>query len=407
MLALVLTLFALVILPQTKLELESAPFLVCAAITLVFAASSKIRQVRSKAAVFIGGFLLMCVAHVAFVFAGVVTTDEYVRGLIPFLFLGFFYVTTRLTSLQNFHTLYLGLIAVALIYSLENVILLPKILSGEIWRSTYVNSNHNIPLPVVGFHFCVALAMSRQIQFKYKLTLLALAGLMLLSSFLTGTRSLIISTLFPLIILPFTQAGSVKKWLRYGVALTLLATVFLFVPIEPILRGARIGGTQEGSIDTRMQENGVAWDFITGSPIIGKGLGFRFSTTGLYYQATRVGYVHNSLLYLLMDFGVFGLLYFIAPLCAVLSLKQVRAGPHRDHAIGVFMALMALSMDSLGFAMVRLMHFNIVFSILIGMLEVLKREYATGNWRICRYRLVPAGGVRAGFLRGTPAPTAG
>lgn len=408
MLALVLTLFAMVILPQTRLELESAPFLVCAAIALVFAASSRIRQVRSKAALVIGGFLFLCLAHVAFVFAGVVTTDEYVRGLIPFLFLGFFYITTRLTSLQNFRMLYLGLIAVALVYSLENVILLPKILSGEIWRSTYVNSNHNIPLPVVGFHFCVALSMSRQVQFKFKLALLALAGVMLLSSFLTGTRSLILSTLFPLIILPFTQAGSLKKWIRYGVALTLLATVFLFVPIEPLLRGARIGGTQEGSIDTRMQENRVAWDFITESPIIGNGLGFRFSTTGLYYQATRVGYVHNSLLYLLMDFGVFGLLYFIAPLCAVQSLKQVRAGPHRDHAVGVFMALMAVSMDSLGFAMARLMHFNIVFSILIGMLEVLKREYATGNWRICCYRLVPANPSRGiPFVRGTPTPTAG
>jgi O-antigen ligase len=387
MLALLLTLLAMVVLPQTKLEIESVPFLVCAAIAVAFAAASRIRQVHSKAGLVIIAFLATLFFHVGFVFTDTVTVAEYVRGLIPFLFLGFFFVTIRLANLQNFHRLYFGLIAVGLIYALENVILLPKVLSGEIWRSTYVNSNHNIPLPLVGFHFCVALALSRRLRFGMRTGLMFLAALMLLSSFLTGTRSLIISSLFPLIILPFTEASSLKKWARYGVALALLATIFLFVPIEPILRGARIGGTQEGSIDTRMQENTVALSLITDSPLIGNGLGFRFATTGLYYQATKVGYVHNSLLYLLMDFGIFGLLYFAAPVCAVLSLRLVRSGPHREHATGIVMALLALSMDSLGFAMVRLMHFNLVFAVLIGMLEVLKRDYAFA-WRTARFRMV-------------------
>ncbi len=403
MLALLLTLLAMVILPQTKLEVESTPFIVCAAIALAFAVSSRVRQSGSKAGLMVMLFLILCVIHLLFVFTEKVTTAEYVRGLIPFLFLGFYFVTIRLTSLQNFHKLYFGLIAVALVYAFENLILLPKVLSGEIWRSTYENENHNIPLPLVGFHFCVAFAMSKQVKFKYKLALMFLASLMLLSSFLTGTRSLILSTLFPLIVLPFTEAGSLKKWVRYGIVVALLAMTFLFVPIEPLLRGARIGGSQEGSIDTRMQENDVALGFITGSPIVGNGLGFRFATTGLYYQATKVGYVHNSLLYLLMDFGIFGLLYFAAPLCAVLSLKQVRAGPHREHATGLIMALMALAMDSLGFAMVRLMHFNIVFAILIGMLEVLKRDYAF-SWRVYRFRVHPA--IARGLGRRT-APAAG
>jgi hypothetical protein len=337
-----------------------------------------------------------------------VTVAEYVRGLIPFLFLGFYFITVRLATIQNFHRLYFGLIGVALVYALENVALLPKVVSGEIWRSTYVNSNHNIPLPLIGFHFCAALALSKRLLFSFRVGLMFVASLMLLSSFLTGTRSLIISTLFPLIILPFTEAGSLRKWARYGVAVALLATTFLFVPIEPFLRGARIGGSQEGSIDTRMQENNVALDLIVDSPIIGNGLGFRFATTGLYYQATKVGYVHNSLLYLLMDFGMFGLLYFIAPLLAVLSLRQVRAGPHREHATGIIMALLALSMDSLGFAMARLMHFNLVFAVLIGMLEVLKRDYAFA-WRTSRFvRVFPAAvgnRFRPAYPRGTVPAT--
>jgi hypothetical protein len=390
MLALILTLFSLVVLPQTKLEVESIPFLVLAGLACIFAANTRIRQVSSKAGLCVILFFSLCIAHVTFVLAEVVTTAEYVRGLVPFLFLGFFFITTRLTSIRNIDKLFYGIIAASLVFALENVILLPKVLSGEIWRSTYVNSNHNIPLPVVGFQFCVALALGRRSSSQAKVILLALASFMLLSSFLTGTRSLIIASLLPVAILPLIEAPSLKKWTRYGIVLALLGVTFLFVPIEPLLRSARIGYSQTGSIDTRMQENDIAFGLIAKSPIIGNGLGFRFDTTGLYYAATRVGYVHNSLLYLLMDFGIFGLLYLAAPFYAVRSLKQVREGPHRDMATGLVLATMALVIDSLGFAVVRLIHYNVIFAIAIGMLEALKRDYALAAIRTQRFRFFTA-----------------
>jgi O-Antigen ligase len=388
MIALILVLFSLVVLPQTKLEIESAPFLALSALTGVFAANTRIRQTTSKAGLCIIFFFCMCMTHVGFVFAETVTTAEYVRGLAPFLFLGFYFVTTRLASVKNIHLLYLGIIGSALIFSMENLILLPQVLSGEIWRSTYVNGNHNIPMPLAGFHFCVALAIGKSTKVRHKAILLFLAALMLLSSFLTGTRSLIIASLLPLFILPLIEAPSLKRWTRYSLALALLCVTFVFVPIEPLLRGARIGGSQVGSIDTRVQENDIAFNLIERAPIIGNGLGFRFDTNGLYYAANRVGYVHNSLLYLLMDFGIFGLLYLAAPLYAVRALKQVREGPHRDYATGLVLTLMALVLDSLGFAIVRLIHFNVIFAIVIGMLEVLKRDYAALGFRVPAYRYI-------------------
>lgn len=390
MTALILTLFSLVVLPQTKLQVESIPFLVLAGLACIFAANTRIRQTSCKAGLCIIFFFCICLAHIAFVFAEIVTTAEYVRGLVPFLFLGFFFITTRLTSLKNIEKLYYGLIAAGLAFAMENVILLPRVLSGDIWRSTYVNSNHNIPLPVVGFQFCVALALSKRISTHSKLLLMFLASLMLLSSFLTGTRSLIIASLLPVAVLPLIEAPSLKKWARYGLVVALLGITFLFVPIEPLLRSARIGYSQTGSIDTRMQENDIALALIAKSPIIGNGLGFRFDTTGLYYAVTRVGYVHNSLLYLLMDFGIFGLLYLAAPLYAVRSLKLVREGPQRDIATGLVLATMAMVIDSLGFAVVRLIHYNVVFAMLIGMLEALKRDYGFAANRSPRYRIFAA-----------------
>ncbi len=387
MLALILTLFSLVVLPQTKLEVESIPFLVLAGLACVFAANTRIRQMSSKAGLCIVAFFTLCLIHVVFIFAEVMTTAEYVRGLIPFLFLGFFFITTRLTSSKNFKHLYYAMIAAGLVFAMENVVLLPRVLSGEIWRSTYVNTNHGIPLPLIGFHFCIALALSKGTRVQAKIILLAAASLMLLSSFLTGTRSLIIASLLPLFLLPLVEAPSFKKLARYGVVIALLGIMFLFVPIELLLRSARIGYSQIGSIDTRIQENNIALDLIAKSPIIGNGLGFRFDTNGLYYAVNRVGYVHNSLLYLIMDFGIFGLLYLGAPLYAVRSLKQVREGPHRDYSLGLVLALLGLALDSLGFAIVRLIHFNVVFAIIIGMLEVLKRDHALAAICAPRFRI--------------------
>jgi hypothetical protein len=383
MVALILTLFTLVVLPQTKLEVESIPFLVLAALSCIFAGNTRIRQTSNKAGSCIIAFFILCIAHVVFIFAEVMTTAEYVRGLIPFLFLGFFFITTRLTSLKNFKQLYYGIIAVGLVFAMENIVLLPRVMSGEIWRSTYMNVNHGIPLPLIAFHFCIALALGKAVRTQSKVILLGLASLMLLSSFLTGTRSLIIASILPLLLLPAIEAPSLKKLARYGIAIGLLSSIFLFVPVETLLRSARIGYSQTGSIDTRMQENEVALNLIAKSPIIGNGLGFRFDTNGLYYAVNRVGYVHNSLLYLIMDFGIFGLLYLAAPVYAVRSLKQVREGPHRDFSTGIVLALMGLGLDCLGFAIVRLIHFNVVFA----MLEVLKRDYAFAAIRAPRFRV--------------------
>jgi O-antigen ligase len=397
--ALILTLISLIILPQTKLEWESGVFLLCAGIAILFAAGSRIRQTTSKPGLAILAFWIVCVAHVGFVFTESITTTEYIRGLVPFVFLVFFFVVLRLTSLRNFQTLYHGIIAVGLLYAMENIILLPKVLTGEVWRTTFQNTNHNIPLPVVGFHLSIALVAGKQARIRVKLLLLAAAALMLLSSFLTGTRSLIIASLVPLVVLPFAEArASLSKWARYAIAVGLLGLIFVFVPTEIFLKGARIGASQAGSIDTRMQENQVSWKFFTDSPIIGNGLGFRFDTTGLYYQATRVGYVHNSYLYLLMDFGIFGLLYILPPLLAMRSLRGVRAGPHRDVATGLAMAVFGLLTLSFGFAMVRLMHFNVIFAVLIGMLEVLKREYGfSAAWQAARYRVFAVTRVQPGM----------
>jgi hypothetical protein len=399
MVALILTLFSLVVLPQTRLDLESAPFLICAAVTILFAAGSKIRQTPTKPGLAIAAFWIVCFLHLGFVLNESVTTTEYVRGLVPFLLLVFFFVVIRLASIRNFHTLYYAIVGVGLVYAMENIILLPKVLTGEVWRTTFQNPNHNIPLPVIAFLLCMALAAGRQTPTRNKILLLSAASLLLLSSFLTGTRSLIIASLLPLAILPFAEArGSLSKWARYVVVVGLLGLIFAFVPSDIFLKGARIGASQAGSIDTRMQENQVSWKFFVDSPVIGNGLGFRFDTNGLYYQATRVGYVHNSYLYLLMDFGVFGLLYVLPPLLAMRSLQAVRAGPHRDFATGLVMALFGLLTLSFGFAMVRLMHFNLIFAVLIGMLEVLKRDYALAAFgQAARYRVFVVTPVQSGM----------
>lgn len=374
MLALVLTLFSLLILPLNRFEEASIPFVVLGSLTVGFALFANTPDKPSLTGRCIYAFYLVCILHVGWILAGIVTTEEYLRGLVPFAFLSFFFFTTRLATLRNFHSLYVGIIAVGLAFATQNVVLLPKVISGEVWRSTFANPNHSIPLPVIGFHLCIGLALRRNIKAWHRAGWMLCAAYMLLSSLLTGTRSLIIASLVPVVLLPFFQGLSFRQMFRYCSAIAVLGVLAFVLPKEALFKGARIGYTQAGSIDTRMQENEVAIDHIERSPVIGNGLGFRFDTSGLYYQKTRVGYVHNSYLYVLMDFGLFGFLYLAAPLFAVWRASPETLGTFRYHAIGLILAIGGLMIFSLGFAMARLIQFNLILGVLMAMIEVLKRE---------------------------------
>lgn len=395
MIALILTLFSLIILPLTKLDALSIPFIGLGTIACGFAIFSKIRQKPTKTGRCILAFLVVCLLHVGWILSGNVTTEEYIRGLIPFLFLGFFYVTTRLLNIRNFDLLYGSVIVVSLAFATQNVILLPKVISGEVWRSTFANPNHSIPLPVVGFHLCVGLAIRKHMTSWKRTGLMLCAAYMLLSSLLTGTRSLIIASLLPLVFLPFIHGWSLRQLARYSSALAVLGMIAFVLPKETFFKGARIGYTQAGSIDTRMQENEVALQHIEHSPVIGNGLGFRFDTSGLYYQTTRVGYVHNSYLYLLMDFGLFGLLYVAAPIFALLGVSPLALGQHRSHHAGLLLAVSGLLIFAIGFAMARLIHFNLILGVLLAMIEVLKRD---------RTQLAPNAARGPVFMLALPAP---
>jgi hypothetical protein len=374
MTALILTLFSLILLPLNSFEAASIPFVVLGSISAGFALFSNVHPCTTKTARCILAFLFVCIVHVGWVVAGSVSTEEYLRGLAPFAFLAFYFVAARLITPKNFRTLYSSLIALGLAFATQNVVLLPKVISGEVWRSTFVNPNHSIPLPVVGFHLCVSLALRKQANSWHRIALMLCAAYMLLSSLLTGTRSLIVASLLPLFLLPLFQGVSFRQLFRYCSALAVLGVIALVLPKETLFKGARIGYTQAGSIDTRMQENEVALDHIERSPLIGNGLGFRFDTSGLYYQKTRVGYVHNSYLYILMDFGLFGLLYIAAPFFAIWRLNPATLGPYRQHAVGLILAVCGLMLFSLGFAMARLIQFNLLLGVLLAMAEALKRE---------------------------------
>ena len=181
--------------------------------------------------------------------------------------------------------------------------------------------------------------------------------------------------LLPLLLYQMTRLKSFRTWLITAAIVLPLAAAFFLLPTDFVSRGFRIGYSQKGSIDTRVQENTLALGYIETAPVLGHGVGFKFDTNGLYYDVASVSYVHNSFLYLMMDCGVWGLLYFFPAYFACRRTRKLRHTEYGPEVQGVVLSLVGLIIFSVGFVVVRLIQFNVIYAVLIAMLCIIKQKY--------------------------------
>lgn len=378
--SLVAALAALILMPAihgSSPVLEDIPFLVFAAWTGVAALSTTSDSPWPRSLSALVTFQGLCVAHFFFVLSGKNSADEYIRGLIPFLFMWFAWIGARLVRTSNVHVFYYGLIAIAVAYAAQNYFAIPKLLSGEAARTTMENDNHSIPVPLLGFYFVSALASEPGRSQRWSLAWAGVGIFFLVSLVLTGTRSLMLSALIPLTgMYIFRYRRFLLGWRHLLIAAGVVAA-FIAMPGDSFERQLRINDlhgmdTKDSGVVDRMQEVEVAFDYFLKSPILGQGLGFRFETLGMYQSAAKVGYIHNSPVYLLMDFGIWGALYFLPCAAAIYGTRRLLNTPYATFAIGMTWAIVALCMYTIGFAMVRLIQFNVFLFSMVGVLEGLK-----------------------------------
>lgn len=388
-----LTLIMVPVIHSGGLEWGDFPFLVASVCMALYAAGSRWALRQDMATDCIYAFCCLCVVHVVFVITGHVSLSDYVRGLIPFVFLSYLAMFRRLIHGRAVQTCYWGITMCGVLYATQALYSVPEMLSGSISRTTAVNLNSVIPIPLIAELFAAAyLFEHRRLRVLKRLTCGGIVALCFVSSVLSGTKSLVLGCTVPLAYPLLLRPQRLISWfVKMGLALTSVCVVLTSViPFDVLLRAARISIDESGTVSTldeasisrRSDENKAALELFLSAPVLGNGLGFKFDTSAYYRSSPndeeRVGYVHNGPLYLLMDFGLAGLMYLVAPMSTVAYSTQYLKKHRSPPLMGVTMAIIGCLIYLNFFAMVRLIQFNVVLTFLIAMAGVLRTPLHPG-----------------------------
>ncbi|TCO80337.1 O-antigen ligase-like membrane protein [Plasticicumulans lactativorans] len=153
-------------------------------------------------------------------------------------------------------------------------------------------------------------------------------------------------------------------------------------PLQSAMPGKMEGQPKDANIASRMEEYRIAWDHFRASPLVGHGLGvqhnIRFDAGNGEWLDTRVGYVHNWVMYVLMTGGLLGLGVYAAVLFGPAVLAWRRCPRESGLPELTFATVAVMAVYGLFFAVFRLIPFNLVLGGMWGLLLGVQREHARG-----------------------------
>lgn len=223
-------------------------------------------------------------------------------------------------------------------------------------RLTYEMADSVLPFPLAGF----ALALfSRNIGWVARTAYCSVFFIMIVA---VGYKAVILISLA--LILAYSMFyGKLRDRIISSVVIMLLALlgVFIFFSYFPDfvsfleLRIESFGGKGD---QVRINEIKHGFELFLNSPIFGNGLGLSFNSDDYIYSPKS--FIHNSAIYILAVYGLFGaFIYFCIFSGVVRSMRRGGGGV----AFGV--AILAVMASSLTAATFKLVQFNLLLGILL------------------------------------------
>lgn len=342
---------------------------------------------------------------------------DWLRGLIPFLFIGLFIPVALALEQHPERLRWLGasigaLIALqaghVVVYYLANGLhhpywviavdgipqRIPEALASlhvdakgpALDRVTvYVQSATDALLPVgivAGLIVATLASDRRAASLGYAVSVLSLAAVLM-----TYTRSMLLSAMIVLAIF-VAQTALSRRYFSKAAGLVLgLALVgggvVATLEIESMW-GYRMGRLAEAvmadgassSVTTRLEEYRIAWDRFVEHPLLGNGLGAKHAIKfkgpeGFVEQ--HVAYIHNWPLYFLMATGTTGFLVYAWVLLAPAFMRSQAAS--RENLIFTVLraAILTMAIYGLFFAVFRLITFNLLLAAIWGVALAVSR----------------------------------
>lgn len=234
-----------------------------------------------------------------------------------------------------------------------------------------------LPVGIVAGLIVAALARDRRAAILgYAIAILSLTAVLM-----TYTRSMLLSTVIVLAIFVAQTAVS-RRGLSKVVGLVLGLVLFgagvvASLNIESMwgyrmerLAEAVMADGTTSSVTTRLEEYRIAWDHFSQHPLLGNGLGAKHAIQfkgpeGLVQQ--HVAYIHNWPLYFLMASGAAGFLAYTWVLLAPAFMRRPQAGSRELLAHTVLRAaILTMAIYGLIFAVFRLVTFNLLLAAIWG-----------------------------------------
>lgn len=343
---------------------------------------------------------------------------DWLRGLIPFLFIGLFIPVALALEQHPERLRWLGasigaLIALqaghVVVYYLANGLhhpywviavdgvpqRIPEALASlhvdakgpALDRVTvYVQSATDALLPVgivAGLIVATLASDRRAASLGYAVSVLSLAAVLM-----TYTRSMLLSAMIVLAIF-VAQTALSRRYFSKAAGLVLgLALVgggvVATLEIESMW-GYRMGRLAEAvmadgassSVTTRLEEYRIAWDRFVEHPLLGNGLGAKHAIKfkgpeGFVEQ--HVAYIHNWPLYFLMATGMTGFLAYTWVLLAPAFMRPQEASRENLTFTVLRAAILTMAIYGLFFAVFRLITFNLLLAAIWGVALAIGRS---------------------------------
>ncbi|ODU13903.1 MAG: hypothetical protein ABS91_00775 [Thiobacillus sp. SCN 64-35] len=331
---------------------------------------------------------------------------DWLRGLIPFLFIGLF-IPVALTIEQHPERLHwLGASIGALIALLAGHVVVYYLANGlhhpywviavdeipqripEALASLHVDAKGPaldrvtvfvqsatdalLPVGIVAGLIVAVLASNRRVaSLGYAVSVLSLAAVLM-----TYTRSMLLSAIIVLAIFMAQAALSRRYFLKAAglvLGLTLVGGGGIAALEIETMWGYRIGQLAEAvmvdgassSVTTRLEEYRIAWNRFIEHPLFGNGLGAKHAIKfkgpeGLVEQ--HVAYIHNWPLYFLMATGIAGFLAYTWVLLTPAFMRPQAASRENLTFTVLRAAILTMAIYGLFFAVFRLITFNLLLA---------------------------------------------
>jgi O-antigen ligase len=313
---------------------------------------------------FLVGFLLFCLSSYFTAYSFGTSFADWARAAVPFVFMTFFWLV-RIDDKDDVTFTIDIILTSCLIWSTKIVFLSAYAFlddqSNILSRLTFATLDAALPFGIVGCICSLYLSGGIYVRFRYLLFIYFLIFVIAV-----GYRAQIFILLCVLAAFLFEL-----KWRNRLIFLSILLASLAVgvvglrdVPAVALLT-ERISNIGEDSADSARQlERKFGLDQFYDSPIVGKGLGFQvpaalsfnddiaalLSTT----DRDTVGYLHNILVYLLMDLGLVGLTLYGSYWIAVLfTPRRIAEGRATRGLIAVILGMGVFFMTSASFRSIQ------------------------------------------------------